>query len=226
MFLSYYLLEMIIFLWHSQVMLSFKSIIITALCSAIITAVTSAPTAVDFALDRRSSKTVAATSKFSCQTPHTTTDSPSRGKEPTFSVPTVEDFVGMFKGHVKTDQSLFWCLPRNSKTKAKKYAKKNNLFTVSSYLDRDLLDKANKATREVYVEFWDRASQAFAQVVSGKVYVLLPPLDRNDAHKAKNWYEGCVWARIEWPELRKNQHAHVYRISMSQKPTEGIMLIK
>lgn len=188
-------------------MLSFKSIIITALCSAIITAVTSAPTAVDFALDRRSSKTVAAT-------------------KPTFSVPTVEDFVGMFKGHVKTDQSLFWCLPRNSKTKAKKYAKKNNLFTVSSYLDRDLLDKANKATREVYVEFWDRASQAFAQVVSGKVYVLLPPLDHNDAHKAKNWYEGCVWARIEWPELRKNQHAHVYRISMSQKPTEGIMLIK
>ncbi|KAF9535936.1 hypothetical protein CPC08DRAFT_93900 [Agrocybe pediades] len=52
--------------------------------------------------------------------------------------------------------------------------------------------------------FFDVASQAMAELSSGKVYVILGPWTQADG---KDWYAGSVWARKEWPALLSNSAA-------------------
>ncbi|KAF4621995.1 hypothetical protein D9613_009560 [Agrocybe pediades] len=51
-------------------------------------------------------------------------------------------------------------------------------------------------------KFFDVASQAMAELSSGKVYVFQGPWTQADG---KDWYAGSTWARKEWPALLLNK---------------------
>ncbi|KAG5331660.1 hypothetical protein C0989_007640 [Termitomyces sp. Mn162] len=134
---------------------------------------------------------------------------PSTKKKPpiqktSLSQPDVEEIKQHI--HIGPDESLFYSGPngymRLADAQAKKMSKK---ILDMAWTDRDLLKTKRKKT------FWKNASQAFAELSSGMVYVLLP-----EDVGINNFHKGTIWEEVEWPTLEKNVH-----VTKVIKVTEG-----
>ncbi|KAG5652835.1 hypothetical protein H0H81_003459 [Sphagnurus paluster] len=77
-----------------------------------------------------------------------------------------------------------------------------------SWIDKTYPDEYQKKLSPADLKiFWDHASQAFAELASGTIYVLLP-----DYTTLQSFFPTSVWARVEWPTLEKN--ANVTKVLM------------
>lgn len=112
-------------------------------------------------------------------------------------VPSVEEI----KKHlnVAKDRSLFYSGPGGYAKKARDWAKgKKNGYKVLVQLWKDSkYPDPWQNDEDTSTEFFNRASQAMAELSSGTVFVMLPS-DTN----GNDWKAGTVWDKYEWPNLR------------------------
>lgn len=117
---------------------------------------------------------------------------PKDTKQSSKSVPTVTDIEKQL--HFGKNQALFWSGDRNQ---AADYAKKNGLRTMDMAISGETPWNTKwLQDPKIKDEYWDRASTAMVNVVSGTVYVMLRG-GKSDpiAHL------GTVWTRKEWPHI-------------------------
>jgi ADP-ribosyl cyclase len=185
---------------HWQVMLFFKSVAVTALCSAVITVVTSSRIPIEFALDTRDNGT-------------------------NVEVASVEAMTDVLKSKMRNTEGkvLFWCLGNTvghaSHDRAQMYAKKHHLYTIFDYVNAERFFA--EVPESAYNTWWENLSRAFARASVGKVYVLLEP---GNTKNLLEWHCNSVWNNIEWPELENNKEVRVYRVSYDQSLFEGVQI--
>jgi hypothetical protein len=123
------------------------------------------------------------------------------------------------KGLVQKDKNLFFSGPGDYEFKAQLYARANGLNVLVDVLDQEMTTIATDAGGQITKLYWNRVSQAFSEVTSGKAYALLP----GDPALGTTWYKGTLWDQVEWPALVKNRYVpEVIRINPSILPGDGI----
>jgi len=121
------------------------------------------------------------------------------------AIPTVEEVMHHLK--VEPNESIFYSCDLNNQgtcKQAKAWADKHEpKYKVLGqlWIDKRYPDPW-QVEREVSKKFFDVASEAMARMSAGTAYVVLGPWKQKDG---KDWYDGSVWARKEWPELEKNK---------------------
>jgi hypothetical protein len=126
-----------------------------------------------------------------------------------------------FRPKVHSGKELFYSYKRPTSevepTAAKTYATKHGLKTVWDHMDPALLKSPDLDKRHQYFE---HASAAYGQVVTGKVYVLMdgPPAT------GKKWEEGTIWDTVEWPEIEHRSGVEVYRVNPTTAPANGFKI--
>ncbi|KAH0578946.1 hypothetical protein H2248_003129 [Termitomyces sp. 'cryptogamus'] len=131
---------------------------------------------------------------------------PSQPKKATTSQPDIKEIKKHI--HIGPDESLFYSGPNGYMKLAGKQAKKMHKKILDmAWTDRDLFNtRQNKA-------FWNNTSQAFAELSSGTVYVLLP-----EDIGINNFHNGTVWKEVEWPTLQQNlQVTKVIKVTEGEK---------
>lgn len=111
--------------------------------------------------------------------------------------------------NVPANTAIFYSGPGSYASKALKatrerpylkgYKMLNRLWKDTSFPNKWQQDDATST------KFFDAASQAMAELVTGKVYVMLP------AGQGTTWLKDSVWDRMEWPNM--NPAAEVIRIN-------------
>ena len=134
------------------------------------------------------------------------------------TVPSIAEIVVEWKSKVQPGKELFYSLEKDGEKEAKAYALQHSLHTIWDHMDPKILKEGTVQQTQEYFEY---ASTAYAQVVTGKAYVLL---DGNPAKNPKVWQEGTIWDTVEWPELEKRSGVEVYRVSPSTDPSEGVKI--
>jgi hypothetical protein len=201
-------------------MLLFKPTVITTLCFSTIT-VTGAPTVVDHVLDPRSNL-----SKSRCQRVifvHAIDTVAYCTAAASLVLPTIPNLTNQLKLVMPPDKSLFWSGPGPSSYTpyATFYAKHYNLKTTLDYGDREMIELATNAGKDVLDEYWRRMSSAFSRASKGKAYVILP----GDPAEGTSWYKGTIWDTIEWPLLKKNPAiTQIFRVNPKTPPTQGVTI--
>ncbi|KAI9711615.1 MAG: hypothetical protein M1812_007138 [Candelaria pacifica] len=118
-------------------------------------------------------------------------------------VPTVKDIEKQL--HFPPDTALFWSGTRNE---AASYAKSHGLKTMDMAISGDTpWNTAWLQDPKVKDEYWDRASTAMVNVVSGTVYVMLVG-GKDDPIT----HPGTVWTRMEWPDLKDGKNSKVKKV--------------
>lgn len=118
-------------------------------------------------------------------------------------VPSVEDIEKQLNFPPNT--ALFWSGDREA---AAAYAQANGLKTMDMAIsgptpwNTDWLKEPS-----IKNEYWDRASTAMVNVISGTVHVMLRG-GKNDPIT----HRGTVWANMEWPPLEKGSNPKVVKI--------------
>lgn len=132
----------------------------------------------------------------------------------------MEYFVNRMKGMVQKDKNLFFSGPGDYEFKARLYAQENGLNVLVDFLDQDMTTIATDVGGQTTKLYWNRVSQAFSEVTSGKAYALLPGDPKT---LGTSWYKGTLWDTVEWPILVKNRYVpEVIRINPSMIPGDGV----
>jgi hypothetical protein len=135
--------------------------------------------------------------------------------------PTLAEVVADFKTKVHPGQELFYSYERSDSEPepeaAHAYALKHGLKTVWDHMD-PVLRKSEDVEKRL--EYFEHASAAYGQVVTGKVYVLMD----GAPSKGKSWLESTIWDSIEWPEIEKRSGVEVYRVNPTTAPENGFKI--
>lgn len=123
------------------------------------------------------------------------------------TVPNVDEIKQHFKDSALPSKGLFWS---SAGTKGD-WEYLSNAYALRPNVKRltlDLLwkdewyeqqtDNKTRTADEIHT-FWDRASEAMADLNSGVAYVLLPPTTN-----PTDWPSYSTWARVEYPTLTKS----------------------
>ena len=99
---------------------------------------------------------------------------------------------------VAKDTSLFYSGPGSYAKKARDWAKnkKNGYKVLPQFWKDSKYPDPWQNDPDTSSDFFNRASQALAELSSGIVYTMLP----SDT-KGKDWKAGTVWDKYEWPNL-------------------------
>ena len=118
-------------------------------------------------------------------------------------VPSVEDIEKQLPFAPNT--ALFWSGERD---KARHYAEKHGLQTMDMAITGDTPWNTKwLKEKKIKHEYWDRASIAMVNVVSGTVYVML-----RGGKDDPITHPGTVWTRKEWPFLEAGTNKKIEKV--------------